>query len=298
MDGQLTRSCPPYSDQIDVDACTAADIQVSNVPTAVDGATADTALFLLLGSLRQFALAQTNLYSGAFNAGLPMSNDPNGKLLGIVGMGGIGRALCVRAKALGMKVQYYNRNRLAPELEGGATYVSFDELLSTSDVVSLNLPLNAKTKHTMGKAQFEQMKKSAVLINTARGGVVDEKALVAALESGDIAGCGLDVYENEPVVEEGLLKSTKAFLLPHVGYVPMIFASSQLSLLAETSTHTPTCSSQNSYRRDTSRDGSCLLAKHRDWIQDGFFGLHRRGATRQVLEAPAAWRVSVSLSSQ
>lgn len=116
-----------------------------------------------------------------------------------------------------MQVQYYNRNRLSPELEQGARYVSFDQLLETSDVVSLNLPLSAKTKHTMGRDQFRQMKKTAVLINTARGGVVDELALVEALESGEITGCGLDVFEDEPKVQEGLLKSGKAFLLPHVG---------------------------------------------------------------------------------
>ncbi|POY71742.1 hypothetical protein BMF94_5103 [Rhodotorula taiwanensis] len=208
-------------DQINVDACTKRRIQVSNVPVAVDGATADTALFLMLGALRQFGKAQHNLRDGAFNAGLPLSNDPEGKTLGIVGMGGIGRAFARRARALGMSIVYHNRNRLSPDLEDGATYVSsLDELLSTSDVVSLNLPLNAHTKHTMGAEQFRRMKGSAILINTARGGVVDEKALVAALEQGEIVGCGLDVYENEPRIEEGLLrleKEGKAFLLPHVG---------------------------------------------------------------------------------
>ena len=190
---------------------------MSNVPTAVDNATADTALFLLLGALRQFGVAQANLRAGKFNAGLPLSNDPQGKLLGVVGLGGIGRAFAKRARAMGMDVQYYNRNRLSPELEQGAKYVSFEELLQTSDVVSLNLPLNAKTKHTMGREQLKQMKKTAVLINTARGGVVDEIALVEALESGEIAACGLDVFEDEPQVQEGLLKSDRAFLLPHVG---------------------------------------------------------------------------------
>lgn len=132
-------------------------------------------------------------------------------------MGGIGRAFAIRAKAVGMSVQYHNRTKLAPELEQGATYVGFEELLKTSDVVSLNLPLNAKTKHIIGTKEFGMMKKSAVVINTARGAVIDEKALVAALESGEIAGCGLDVYEDEPTVSEGLIKSPKAFLLPHVG---------------------------------------------------------------------------------
>ncbi|KAM0747844.1 putative 2-hydroxyacid dehydrogenase [Meredithblackwellia eburnea MCA 4105] len=204
-------------DQIDVEACTSAGIQVSNVPVAVDGATADTALFLLLGALRQFGPAQAALRAGTFNAGLPLSNDPKGKLLGILGMGGIGRAFATRARAVGMEVQYYNRTRLSPELEQGATYVSFDELLKTSDVVSLNLPLNAKTKHIIGKDAFKAMKKEAVVINTARGAVIDELALVEALETGEIAGCGLDVYEDEPKVSEGLIKSPKAFLLPHVG---------------------------------------------------------------------------------
>lgn len=137
-------------------------------------------------------------------------------------MGGIGRAFARRARALGMTVQYHNRSRLSPDLEDGATYLSsLDELLSTSDVVSLNLPLNAKTKHTMSTEQFKRMKKDAILINTARGGVVDEAALVAALDQGEIAGCGLDVYEEEPKIHEGLLRleGTKAFLLPHVGCV-------------------------------------------------------------------------------
>ncbi|GAA5997876.1 D-mandelate dehydrogenase-like dehydrogenase [Rhodotorula paludigena] len=207
-------------DQINVAACTERRIQVSNVPVAVDGATADTALFLLLGALRQFNTAQANLRAGKFNAGLQMSHDPEGKVLGIVGMGGIGRAFARRARALGMTVQYHNRSRLSPDLEDGATYLSsLDELLSSSDVVSLNLPLNAKTKHTMSTEQFKRMKKDAVLINTARGGVVDEAALVAALDQGEIAGCGLDVYEEEPKIHEGLLRleGTKAFLLPHVG---------------------------------------------------------------------------------
>lgn len=203
---------------VDIPSCTTRRIQVSNVPVAVDDATADTALFLLLGSIRQFGPSQRSLYSGNFNSSLPLSNDPKGKLLGIVGMGGIGRAFAKRARSMGMKVQYHNRNRLSPELEDGAEYVdTLEGLLESSDVVSLNLPLNEKTKGLMGKEEFGRMKKSAILINTARGGVVIEQALVDALEKGEIAGCGLDVYEEEPKIHEGLLKSAKAFLLPHVG---------------------------------------------------------------------------------
>ena len=141
-------------------------------------------------------------------------------------MGGIGRAR--RARALGMTIVYHNRSRLSPALEDGATYVpSLDELLSTSDVVSLNLPLNAKTRHMIGKEQFKRMKQSAILINTARGPVVDEKALVDALEQGD-PNAAKEFANDHPGAaevhcgEEGLIKlerEGKAFLLPHVGYV-------------------------------------------------------------------------------
>ncbi|BGP15834.1 hypothetical protein JCM10213v2_003823 [Rhodosporidiobolus nylandii] len=205
-------------DAFDVAACTSHRIQIANVPTVVDAPTADAALFLLLGAMRQFGRAQKNLRDGKWHQDLGLSNDPAGKVLGIVGMGGIGRAFAQRARSLGMSIVYHNRTQLSPELEDGATYVSsLDELLSTADVVSLNLPLNAKTKGLMGAEQFKRMKKSAFLINTARGGVVKEAELVAALEEGEIAGCGLDVYEDEPNVHPGLLASEKAFLLPHVG---------------------------------------------------------------------------------
>jgi lactate dehydrogenase-like 2-hydroxyacid dehydrogenase len=107
---------------------------------------------------------------------------------------------------------------LSEDQEDGAKYVeTLGELLESSDVVSLNLPLNEKTKGLIGKKEFERMKETAVLINTARGGVVKEQELVEALEKGEIVGCGLDVYEDEPRINEGLIKSDKAFLLPHVG---------------------------------------------------------------------------------
>ncbi|WVQ79939.1 hypothetical protein IAT38_002040 [Cryptococcus sp. DSM 104549] len=209
-------------DQIDIPSCTARGIQVSNVPSAVDGATADTAMFLLLGSLRNFSAALSAARDGTFNSLLPLSHDPQGKVLGIVGMGGIGSALARRARPFGMTVQYYNRRRLSEEKEReiGATYVAtLDELLATSDVVSLNLPLNASTKHLISDEAFDKMKSSAVLVNTARGPIVDEAALVRALEQGKIAGCGLDVYEDEPRITPALLAHPNALCLPHVGTV-------------------------------------------------------------------------------
>lgn len=137
-------------------------------------------------------------------------------------MGGIGSALARRAKPFGLKVQYHNRRRLAEEKERetGATYVeSMDQLLATSDIVSLNLPLTAATKHLISDEAFSKMKPTSILINTARGPIVDEAALVRALESGKIAGCGLDVYENEPQITKELLDHPNALCLPHVGTV-------------------------------------------------------------------------------
>jgi len=131
-------------DQCNIADCTKTGIRVSNVPTAVDAATADTALFLMLGALRGFNLPLTNLRKGEFRGKTPppLGHDPEGKLLGILGMGGIGRDLKKKAEALGMKVQYHNRNDLNEEMSGGAKYVGFEELLETSDVISLNVPLN------------------------------------------------------------------------------------------------------------------------------------------------------------
>ena len=116
-----------------------------------------------------------------------------------------------------MKIAYHNRSRLSKELEGDATYLSFDELLAQSDVLSLNLSLNAKTRHIISAPEFAKMKAGVVIVNTARGAIINEKDMVSALESGKVASVGLDVFENEPKVEEGLLKSDKAFILPHIG---------------------------------------------------------------------------------
>ncbi|KAL8650027.1 MAG: hypothetical protein Q9226_005319 [Calogaya cf. arnoldii] len=132
-------------------------------------------------------------------------------------MGGIGRNLAAKAAALGMSIIYHNRRKLPASEEGGAKYVTFEQLLGESDVVSLNLPLNEKTKGMVGKVEFEKMKKGAVVVNTARGGVIDEAALVEALNTGQISSCGLDVYENEPQIHPGLMDNPKVMLLPHMG---------------------------------------------------------------------------------
>ena len=149
--------------------------------------------------------------------GYGLGHDPKRKTLGILGMGGIGQAVAARAKPFGVTVQYHNRNRLPGEQEQGAKYVSFEELLKTSDVLSLNLALNANTRHIISKPQFDMMKDGVCIVNTARGPIIDEAALVDALNSGKVGSAGLDVFEEEPKIHPGLLENTNAFLLPHLG---------------------------------------------------------------------------------
>lgn len=230
-------------DQIDISACTARSIRVSNIPSAVDDATADSGIFLILGALRGFNTSMLALRDGKWrgNPPPPLGHDPEGKTLGILGMGGIGKNMKKKAEAFGMKTIYHNRNRLGEEAAGGAEYVSFDELLARSDVLSLNLPLNVSfrrhpcvameipkrgkdanayqnnTKHTISTKEFDKMKKGIVIVNTARGGVMDEAALVKALDNGQVWSAGLDVYEEEPKIHPGLIANPNVMLLPHMG---------------------------------------------------------------------------------
>ncbi|KAI1490736.1 D-isomer specific 2-hydroxyacid dehydrogenase [Biscogniauxia mediterranea] len=208
-------------DQINIEACTARQppLYVSNTPNVTDDATADTAIFLLIGTLRNFYPAITSLRRGEWR-GNPLPNlghDPQKKVLGILGMGSIGINIAKKARALGMTIIYHSRRKLAEDKVDCAEYVSFEDLLRRSDVLSLNLPLNPKTHHIIATREFKLMKPSAVVINTARGPVIDEAALVQALNQGLIAGAGLDVYENEPKIHNGLLESNKVILLPHMG---------------------------------------------------------------------------------
>lgn len=122
-----------------------------------------------------------------------------------------------RARAFHMKIIYHNRSQLSPELEGDAKYVSFDELLAKSDILSLNLSLNANTRHIIGASEIAKMKDGVVLVNTARGGLINEEALLKGIESKKIASVGLDVYEGEPKVNPELLKHKHCFFLPHIG---------------------------------------------------------------------------------
>lgn len=220
------------------------NIRVANVQTAVDDATADAAVFLMLGALRNFGAGMLALQAGQWQGLAHKGRDPRGKVLGILGMGGIGRNMARKAAVFGMKVRYHNRSRLSEEVEresGGAVYAEFEELLGESDLLSLCLPLNVslpmsilslrwlleqiaeitrqpQTRHTISHAEFAKMKRGVIIINTARGAVIDEAALVEALDSGHVAGAGLDVFEKEPQVHEGLLgRRNNVVLLPHMG---------------------------------------------------------------------------------
>ena len=172
----------------------------------------------MLGALRRITIPFQNLRKGEWRgANFDLGHDPKNKILGILGMGGIGQAVAQRARAFGMEIQYHNRSQLPAGEENGAKYVSFDDLMKTSDVISLNLALNPSTRHIIGKAQFDMMKDGVVVVNTARGPIIDEAALVDALSSGKVFSAGLDVFEEEPKIHPGLVENENVVLLPHVG---------------------------------------------------------------------------------
>ncbi|KAG5945654.1 hypothetical protein E4U59_005387 [Claviceps monticola] len=209
-------------DQIDIEPCTARGISVSNTPKAVDAATANTAIFLILGALRRAWIPQTALREGKWRGATPLGRDPHHLTLGILGMGGIGTATAKRAAALGFKLQYHNRKPVADldsqfPTQAAPRYVSFDDLIKTSDVISVHLPLGPATKGFIGKKELSAMKDGVILVNTARGAIIDEAALAESLDSGKVWSVGLDVFENEPEIEPRLIKNPAAMLLPHIG---------------------------------------------------------------------------------
>ena len=207
---------------IDVPACKERNVLVTNTPGVLTEATADIAMALILMSTRRLAEGERVIRKqdpwqwGMFYM---LGSGIQGNQLGIVGMGLIGAAVARRAKAFGMNIAYTKRSPLdaATAKELDAKHMSMDELLATSDVVSLHCPYSPETHHLMNAETIGKMKKSAYLINTARGPVVDEAALADALKRNAIAGAGLDVFEHEPKVHEGLLGLDNAVLIPHLG---------------------------------------------------------------------------------
>ena len=207
---------------IDVPACRERNVLVTNTPGVLTDATADIAMALILMSTRRLAegerviRAQQPWQWGMFYM---LGSSIQGRQLGIVGMGQIGAAVARRARAFGMTIAYTKRSPLDAETakELNATHMELDELLTTSDVVSLHCPYSPETHHLMDASTIGKMKKSAYLINTARGPVVDEEALATALQQGKIAGAGLDVFEKEPTVHQALIGLDNAVLIPHLG---------------------------------------------------------------------------------
>lgn len=209
-------------DNIDLEAAEAHDVVVTHTPEVLTDATADMAWALLLAAARRVPTANQYVRDGQFErweTTLLLGTELADKTMGIVGLGRIGAAVARRALGFGMEVIYHNRQEANPTIERqtNAQYVGLDELLATSDVVSLNCPLNEASRHLIDADALKRMKETALLVNTARGAVVDEAALVEALDDGRIAGAGLDVFEQEPNVHPGLLDQERAVLAPHLG---------------------------------------------------------------------------------
>ncbi|MFM7771486.1 MAG: 2-hydroxyacid dehydrogenase, partial [Acidimicrobiaceae bacterium] len=207
---------------IDVAACKARGVTVMNTPGVLTDATADIALALILMVTRRLAEGERVIRSRTpwqWGMHYMLGTGVTNRVLGVVGMGAIGIATARRAKACGMSVIYFSRSEINSKTanELGAKKVSLDELLSDSDVVSIHCPSNESTHHLIGAPQFKKMKPTAYLVNTARGPIVDEQALVDALKAREIAGAGLDVFEFEPKINEGLLDRDDVVLIPHLG---------------------------------------------------------------------------------
>jgi gluconate 2-dehydrogenase len=206
---------------IDVPACAARGIAVTNTPGVLDEATADFSFALMLAAARRLTEAEAWLRAGHWQGwklqqflGQPV----HGATLGILGMGRIGQAVARRAGGFEMRVLYHNRSRLDPALEQSlrASYCSLEALLRASDLLAIHVPYSPATHHLIGAPQLAWMKPSAILVHVARGGVVDDRALAAALAQGRIAGAGLDVYEDEPALAPELLALKNVVLAPHI----------------------------------------------------------------------------------
>ena len=207
---------------IDVAACASRGVVVTNTPGVLTEATADIAFALVLMVTRRLGEGERLVRSGGtwtWSMFFMLGAGLQGKTLGIVGLGQIGCATARRARAFGMEIAYAGRRRADPAVEAelGARLLPLAELLAEADIVSLHVPLNDRTHHLIDTAALRRMKPSAYLVNTTRGPVVDEAALVDALRSGAIAGAGLDVFEHEPDVHPGLLGLENVVLIPHLG---------------------------------------------------------------------------------
>lgn len=208
---------------VDVAAAKELGIRVTNTPGALTEATADIAWALILATIRRIPESEQFLREGRFDGWDPLGFlgfDLSGKTIGIIGLGRIGQAVARRALGFGMKVIYHNRKPVESDVATAlsATYVEdYRELVRTCDVLSLNCPLTPENRHMINRELLEQMKRTSIVINTGRGPLIDEAALAEALQKGWIAGAGLDVFEEEPIVHPDLLEAPNAVLIPHIG---------------------------------------------------------------------------------
>jgi lactate dehydrogenase-like 2-hydroxyacid dehydrogenase len=208
-------------EHVDVAAAAKRNIKVSNTPDVLTDATADIAMLCLLGAARRAHEGTTMLRTHSWVGWEPtqlMGVHVTGKRLGILGMGRIGQALADRARAFRMTIHYSNRTQLAPELEKGAIfYASPDDMLPHCDFLSINAPMTAATRKWVNAERIARLPKGAIVVNTARGGVVDDEALIAALKGGHLFAAGIDVFDGEPKIHQGYYGLENAFLLPHMG---------------------------------------------------------------------------------
>jgi glyoxylate reductase len=209
-------------DNIDLAAAARRGVAVTNTPGVLDDATADLTMALILAAARRLGEGERLVRSGkiwAWGMDFMLGHDLRGARLGIVGLGAIGRKVAARARAFGMSIAYHGRGAADPATVAAldAERLDLDQLLASSDVVSLHCPLSAETRHLIGAPQLALMKPSAVLVNAARGLVIDEAALAQGLREGRPAAAALDVYEDEPRVHPGLLGLENVTLLPHLG---------------------------------------------------------------------------------
>jgi gluconate 2-dehydrogenase len=231
VDAKLVERCPRLKavaniavgyNNIDLAACTARGVMATNTPGVLDDSTADLAWALMLGAARRLTELERRVRAGEWKGWRLkqwLGVDVHHATLGIFGMGRIGQAIARRAAGFEMKVIYHNRKRIAPDIEQrlNARYVGKEELLKQADFVVLQVPYSPETHHMIGAQELKLMKPTAILVNSTRGGVVDDAALVAALKQGMIRAAGLDVFENEPKLNAEFLGLDNVVLMPHIG---------------------------------------------------------------------------------
>ena len=208
-------------EHIDVDAAKRRGLIATNTPDVLTDATADLTILLMLGTTRRAYEWGRTIRKGEWGrwvATEKLGTDVNGKTLGVYGMGRIGRAVAQRARGFGMEIHYHNRSRLTPNLELGATYYAdADAMLGQVDVLSINCPATPETEKFLNADRIAMMKDGAIVLNSARGSIIVDDALIAALESGKLAAAGLDVFDGEPKLDPRYLTLENTFLMPHVG---------------------------------------------------------------------------------